>query len=175
MDSDFMTNLNNMLKNGNIPNDVKEKLNSFISNNSDNTNNANTNSNENGNGNNFSNTSNSNSSNSINPEMLQNIMKFFNNSNFQGNSNTNNDVNQSSSMPNIDMNTLLKMKSIMDKMNNSKNDPRANLLLSLKPYLKESRKSKVEQYVQLINMTKIMEVFNENGGEKIKWCFIVLT
>jgi len=42
------------------------------------------------------------------------------------------------------------------------------LLLSLKPYLKESRKSRVEQYVQLLNMTKIMEAFHETGGEKTK-------
>ncbi len=47
-------------------------------------------------------------------------------------------------------------------------------MLSLKPYLKESRKSKVEQYVQLLNMTKVMEAFRENGGEKIKWCFLIL-
>ena len=52
--------------------------------------------------------------------------------------------------PSIDINTILKMKSIMDKMGNSKNDPRANLLLSLKPYLKESRKAKVEQYIRII-------------------------
>ena len=60
------------------------------------------------------------------------------------------------------------MKSIMEKLGNSKNDPRANLLLSLKPYLKESRKSKVEQYVQLLSMTKVMEAFGKDGGEKIK-------
>lgn len=56
----------------------------------------------------------------------------------------------------------------MEKMQSPKDDPRSNLLLSLKPYLKNSRKSKVEQYVQLFNMTKVMEAFNENGGEKIK-------
>ena len=63
---------------------------------------------------------------------------------------------------------LLKMKSIMDKMNNNKNDPRSNLLLSLKPYLKESRKNKVEQYIQLFNMSKIIEAFNQTGGENSK-------
>lgn len=72
------------------------------------------------------------------------------------------------SMPNFDINMLLKMKSIMDKMNTNKNDPRSNLLMSLKPYLKESRKSKVEQYVKLFNMTKIIDVFNQNGGENSK-------
>lgn len=34
--------------------------------------------------------------------------------------------------------------------------------------MKESRKSKIEQYVQLLNMTKIMEAFHETGGEKTK-------
>lgn len=76
--------------------------------------------------------------------------------------------NSSNFTSNIDMNTILKMKSIMDKMQSNKDDPRANLLRSLKPYLKESRKSKIDQYVQLLNMTNIMEIFNENGGEKIK-------
>lgn len=64
----------------------------------------------------------------------------------------------------IDINTIMKMKSIMEKMN-SKDDPRANLLLSLKPYLKDSRKAKVEQYIQFLNMSKIMESFTDSGGD----------
>ena len=54
-----------------------------------------------------------------------------------------------------------------DKIN-SKDDPRANLLLSLKPYLNENRKGKVEQYIQLFNMSKIMDIFQSNGGDKKK-------
>ena len=50
------------------------------------------------------------------------------------------------------------MKSILEKMNQNKNDPRSNLLISLKPYLKKSRKDKVEQYIQLFNMSKVMDV-----------------
>lgn len=68
-------------------------------------------------------------------------------------------------VPNIDMEMLLKMKTIMEKMNANKNDPRSNLLLSLKPYLNEDRQSKVEQYIKLFNMTKIMDVFNSTGGD----------
>ena len=56
------------------------------------------------------------------------------------------------------------MKTIIDKMN-SKNDPRSNLLESLKPYLKESRRSKIDQYIQLMNMSKVMESFNMFNGE----------
>ena len=58
------------------------------------------------------------------------------------------------------------MKSIIDAMNKEKNDPRANLLKSLKPYLKESRKEKVDQYIQLFNMGKVFEILNPLGGEK---------
>lgn len=67
---------------------------------------------------------------------------------------------------NIDIGTIMKMKSIMDKMNQKKDDPRSNLLLSLKPYLKPSRKQKIDQYIQLFSMTEILEAFNSTGGEK---------
>ena len=66
------------------------------------------------------------------------------------------------------MNTILKIKQVMENMNNNKNNPRSNLLLSLKPYLKPSRKQKVDQYIQLLNMSSIMENFGPMGGEKMK-------
>ena len=58
----------------------------------------------------------------------------------------------------------------MDKMNQNQNDPRANLLLSLKPYLKKSRKDKVEQYIKLFQMTNVMDFLkaNDNGGDSKK-------
>ena len=68
----------------------------------------------------------------------------------------------------IDMNTILKMKNIMEKMNQKKNDPRSNLLLSLKPYLKPSRQDKIDQYIGLFNMSSILENMNFMGGEKTK-------
>ncbi len=76
------------------------------------------------------------------------------------------DSNDSFEMPNIDLNTMLKMKSIVDSMNRQQNDPRANLLRSLKPYLKPSRKEKVDQYIKLFSMGKVFEVLNPLGGEK---------
>lgn len=91
----------------------------------------------------------------ISPETLNNFANILNSSK---------DSNNNS---NIDINTILKMKNIMEKMN-SKNNPRSNLLLSLKPYLKESRRSKVDQYIQLLNMGNIMEAFGNAGGGKQK-------
>ena len=51
---------------------------------------------------------------------------------------------------------------------NVKNDPRSNLLQSLKPYLNDSRKSKIDQYIQLLNMSKVLDVFPFIGGEPKK-------
>ena len=57
------------------------------------------------------------------------------------------------------------MKQVMESMNSNKNDPRSNLLMSLKPYLKESRKKKVDQYVKLFGLGKAFEMLNSLGGE----------
>lgn len=115
-------------------------------------------------------------------DMIKNISKMINEGNIpddiknivnnlkSDSSSTNSSSDSSSSnssAPNIDFETILKMKSIFEKMNSTE-DPRANLLRSLKPYLKESRKSKVDQYIQLFNMTKVMDIFKPNGGENIK-------
>lgn len=122
--------------------------------------------------------------NNISTEMVNNLFNMFNNSNNNNeNINPNNsdnsskqDYNYSSNSNNqenpfgnsgIDFETIMKMKTIIDKMN-TKDDPRSNLLQSLKPYLKDSRKSKVDQYIQLMNMSKVMDVFPFMGGDKKK-------
>lgn len=121
--------------------------------------------------------------NNISPDMVNNLFNMLNNS---SNSETHNNSNsndtsqnfntssassnsQSNSFNNngIDFETIMKMKSIIDKMN-VKDDPRSNLLQSLKPYLKDSRKSKVDQYIQLMNMSKVLEVFPFMGGDQKK-------
>lgn len=86
--------------------------------------------------------------------------------NLIGNSKSDNSssVNNSST---LDFETIFKMKSIFEKMNSTE-DPRANLLRSLKPYLKNSRQSKVDQYIQLFNMTKVMDILKPNGGESTR-------
>ena len=58
----------------------------------------------------------------------------------------------------------MKMKRAMDIFNSNKNSPEANLLLSLKPYLNNNRKQKLDQYMQFLNISKVLEVFNNNGG-----------
>lgn len=118
--------------------------------------------------------------NNISPDMVNNLFNMFNNASNNGNnSNSSNEHTSQSSdtssnsqdssfnSSGIDFETIMRMKSIIDKMN-VKDDPRSNLLQSLKPYLKDSRKSKVDQYIQLMNMSKVMEMFSSMGGDKKK-------
>lgn len=106
----------------------------------------------------------------ISPEMIQNFSKILSsqkNENQTQNSQTqqNNDFNFN--MDNIDMNTIKNISSIMGNMNNTKNDPRANLLASLKPYLRDSKKSQLDNYMNLLNVTKIAEIMkNTNTNNK---------
>lgn len=102
---------------------------------------------------------------SISPEMVNNLIGMLGN-NSSSNSQNTSDKSQSNNtgFGNIDFDTIMKMKSIIDKMN-VKDDPRSNLLESLKPYLKESRKQKVDQYIQLMNISRVMDVFPFMGGD----------
>lgn len=117
----------------------------------------------------------------IPPEMIQNFSSMINNkkqsipsnssenTNYDSSGNTQNSFQSNSSeninFNNIDMNTILKLKSIMENMNN-KNDPRTNLLYSLKPYLRNSRKEKLDQYANLLNFAKIAELLKNDNKEK---------
>ena len=87
----------------------------------------------------------------ISPEMLKNLAGMFGSS------------NNGSGNSSIDMETILKLKGFMEQMNR-KDTPDSNLLASLKPYLKESRKNKVDQYISLLNMSKAMNLFGHFRG-----------
>lgn len=107
------------------------------------------------------------SENNISPDMVNNLFNMINNNSNQNNNskNSNSSSDTSFNANGIDFETILKMKSIIDKMN-TKDDPRSNLLQSLKPYLNDSRKSKVDQYIKLMNMSKVLEVFPFIGGDQ---------
>lgn len=126
--SEIFQKMNDMIKNNQLPDNIKSMMESF-------------------------------SSNSSNHEDVSS-------SNHPGNNNSENNSSSSSDFPDFDIGTMLKMKSIIDSMNKPQNDPRANLLKSLKPYLKSSRKDKVDQYIKLFSMGKVFETMNPLGGEK---------
>lgn len=148
MDDNTLENLKSMLNNSNIPDnlqDILSKLNS--SSNSDNSSTQNT---------------------GISPEAISNLVSMLN-SHSKSNANTedkvsNNTDQQNSNKSSIDLETIIKFKTIMDKMN-SKDDPRSKLLISLKPYLKDSRKNKLDQYIQFLNMSKVISLFSKTNDD----------
>lgn len=155
---DLLASVKKMVDSGNIPDDIKQMMNNLNGKNSSNSSND-------------SNTNNdlNNILSQVSPEMinnLSNILNSNNQSNRQSNQNFSNSENGNNNF-NIDMNTIMKMKSIMENMNN-RDDPRANLLYSLKPYLRDSKKNKVDQYVNLLNISKIADVMNKNNNNNDK-------
>lgn len=137
---DLLANVKKMVDSGNIPDDIKNMMNNVQ------------NQNNNSQGPDLNNIMSQ-----ISPEMLNNFSNMMN-SNTQSSESSSNNFN-------LDVNTIMKMKSVIDNMNN-KNDPRANLLYSLKPYLRDSKKSKLDQYVNLLNISKIADVMNKNKDDK---------
>ncbi len=103
------------------------------------------------------------SNSNIDMNKISDILNNLNSSDKSSDSSSKNTSNES----NIDINTILKIKEMMDKINSSHNDKRSNLLLALKPYLRESRQSKLDQYIKLLNIAPLLEMFkNDNGGDK---------
>lgn len=110
--------------------------------------------------------SSSNSNLNITPEMISNMadtLKKFNLNSSTTSSNSDNssqskDSQSSDTGSQIDIETILKIKSIMEKLN-QKDDPRSNLLYSLKPYLRESRQKKLDEYSNLLKIVSISDIF----------------
>ncbi len=146
--SEMINNFSKMMNNQNGSDNIKNLFNSINSNNNSN--------------NNFNVDTNQHNNNNINSTNYANTS---NNTQVNNSNNVNNATNTNNIFENIDMSTLLKMQQIMSSLNNNQNDSRANLLNSLKPYLKENRKKKVDQYIQLIKMGKILEIMNPLGGD----------
>ena len=51
--------------------------------------------------------------------------------------------------------------------NNIDINTRSNLLLALKPYLRESRQTKLDQYMKLLNMAPLLEMFKNDGDKNV--------
>jgi hypothetical protein len=92
----------------------------------------------------------------ISPEMIDNIRNMFNNIS------SSSDSTSSSKSPDIDMDTILKMKSIMDKINAKNDKPSSKLLYDLKPFLNESKQNKIDKYVKMDKMVELLPLI---GGD----------
>ena len=109
--------------------------------------------------------SNSNNNYNPNPKQTNNNQKNYNTYSQMNNRQTSSS-NSNNSMPDIDMATLMKMQSIMSKMKISDNDDMSRLLLSLKPYLRDEKKDKIDEYIKLIKMGRLTQVIESLGGDK---------
>lgn len=57
----------------------------------------------------------------------------------------------------LDIETIMKIKNIITKVNSCKDSPRNHLLYSLKPYLENEKKEKLDKYIQIANLLNVME------------------
>ena len=105
----------------------------------------------------------------ISPDMIDNLVNMLKNS-----GNADNIINQNSeketnsdsfNLNNIDFETIMKMKSIMETFNNSDNQ-NSKLLYSLKPYLRKSRQDKLDQYINILKISQVSKFFNKKGDDK---------
>lgn len=72
------------------------------------------------------------------------------------------DSAQPSSAPDADsIASLMQIKSIAEGLTKNKNDPRANLLLSLKPYMRDGRKQSIDNAVKIMEMLKIIQLLGQ--------------
>ena len=145
MEDNAFDKLKSMVNSGNIPENLQQILSNINSSNK----NANSSSNNSG----------------ISPEAINSLMSMLNShSNDKSESTANSNEHAEQNNSGIDFETIMKFKTIMDKMN-SKDDPRTKLLISLKPYLKDSRKSKVDQYIQFFKMSQVIDIFSKSNGD----------
>ncbi len=94
---------------------------------------------------------NTDSTNTTNNFDLSSILSMFN-------SNTQNESSNDSSLG-IDPTILIKAQQIMSSL--SKEDPKKNLLLSLKPFLRESRQNKLNEYISMLTIARAFEAFTK--------------
>lgn len=153
--ADAFNSLKKMVDSGNIPSEVQGLVNNL------------------NNGNGDSRQTLNNMLSQVSPEMLNNLSSMLqsNNSNTSSKNNNFNSSNYNSSSSNssnnglnIDAETLMKMTSMINAMN-QKNNPGNNLLHSLKPYLRDSRKDKLDQYANLLNLTQIADMMKNDKKE----------
>lgn len=84
--------------------------------------------------------------------------------NFQINTTDENTQNTSEEQTKIDPEMILKFQKILTLLNQNKNSKDETLLRALKPYMRDSRKEKIDQYIKLLHILNLFEKFQEMGG-----------
>lgn len=117
----------------------------------------------------------------ISPDIIDNLVNMLKNSNnsnnsdenvsFQNDSKVKEDLSgkmesstsdNSVNFNNIDFETIMKIKSVIESLNTSNNQD-SQLLYSLKPYLRKSRQRKLDQYINILKISQVSKLFNQKG------------
>ena len=67
----------------------------------------------------------------------------------------------------MDMETVLKISGLIQAMNSGSNNEKTVFLNALKPFLRESRRTRLDHAAKLMNMISVMKTFTNNnaGGD----------
>lgn len=84
--------------------------------------------------------------------------------NFKNNSSNENTEKKDTDSSQIDTSTLLKIQQLLNLLNKNSNNRDEQLLKSLKPYMRDSKKEKIDHYIKLLHIYKLFENFQEMGG-----------
>ena len=76
----------------------------------------------------------------------------------------NNSENSGFNFDNLDPNLFSKISQIVVSL--GKKDPKKDLLISLKPFLRKSRQDKIGEYITILTIIKAFEAFNDKGSDE---------
>lgn len=61
---------------------------------------------------------------------------------------------------------MMNIQKMMSMLNSKSDDDLTNLLFALKPYLRNQKKEKIDEYVKLFRMGKMAELWNKMNSQK---------
>lgn len=64
-----------------------------------------------------------------------------------------------------ELDMMLKLQRAMSVMNSRKNSSQSQLLTALKPFLKPSRREKIDSAMRILSLSKVIEVMREAQGD----------
>lgn len=77
---------------------------------------------------------------------------------------TTNNSNSSFNFGNLDPSLIMKFGNMFSSATQS--DPKRNLLLSLKPFLRKTRQDKLNEYITILTIVDAIGIFNSKGSDK---------
>lgn len=95
---------------------------------------------------------------------LGSIMGLLGNLNSNNNSSTDTSNDSSFNFSNLDPALFSKLQKIVVSL--GKKDPKKDLLVSLKPFLRKSRQNKIGEYITILTIIRAFEAFNDKGSDE---------